>query len=133
MQVCSDAMPPTMVSSFEYLFPVNNKWVTKFRIYDRNNINNQEYLNDVIFEYHFKYDASIKETDEAFAQSQPIHGDTLSLGDRMQRSKRERLALKSARLRQVMGVRRCLRKVVEIQSGDMRRTVEIHLRGDRKQ
>jgi len=47
--VCPETMPPTRVSSFVYHLPVNHKWSTKYPIYDRNTINDPEYLIDVVF------------------------------------------------------------------------------------
>ncbi|EKX33904.1 hypothetical protein GUITHDRAFT_119887 [Guillardia theta CCMP2712] len=38
-QSCSTLMPPTSISSFKYNFPVNNKWITKFPLNDRNVLN----------------------------------------------------------------------------------------------
>ena len=58
-EVCPDAMPPTGVSAFEYHLPVNNKWRTKYPIYDRHTINDPEYLMDVVLDYHMRHDLSI--------------------------------------------------------------------------
>ena len=58
-EVCPDAMPPTGASAFEYHLPVNNKWRTKYPIYDRHTINDPEYLMDVVLDYYMRHDLSI--------------------------------------------------------------------------
>jgi hypothetical protein len=85
--VCPAAMPPTKVSTFEYHLPVNHKWETKYPIYDRNTINDPEYLIDVVYDYHMTYDQSMVEVDNAFNANQPGQGDLYMEGDGTMRSK----------------------------------------------
>ena len=54
-------MPPTVIESFEHHMPVNNKWFLKFRVYDRNTINDPEYLSDINIDFYFNHDASSRQ------------------------------------------------------------------------
>jgi hypothetical protein len=73
--VCPEEMPPTKVSTFEYHFPVNHKWQTKYPIYDRNTINDPEYLVDIVYDYHMTYDQSMVKVENAFNAHQAGQGD----------------------------------------------------------
>jgi hypothetical protein len=54
-------MPPTLIESFEHHMPVNNKWAPRFRIYDRNTINDPEYLSDINIDVYFSHDATSRQ------------------------------------------------------------------------
>ena len=71
-EVCPDAMPPTGASAFEYHLPVNNKWRTKYPIYDRHTINDPEYLMDVVLDYHMRHDQAADEVAQITAEHQTI-------------------------------------------------------------
>lgn len=80
-KVCPATMPPTRISSFEYHLPINHKWRTKYPIYDRNTINDPEYLMDLVFDYNMRYDQSMVDVEEAFNANQPGQGDTYMHND----------------------------------------------------
>ena len=86
-QVCPATMPPTKVSTFEYHLPVNNKWSTKYPIADRNAINDPEYLMDIVYDYHAKYDQPMVHVEDAFNTNQPDDGDIYKEADDTMRKK----------------------------------------------
>ncbi|KAJ1467283.1 hypothetical protein T484DRAFT_2376152 [Baffinella frigidus] len=75
--VCRDEMYPSEVHSFEHHVPVNNKWIPKFPIYDRNTIQDPEHLLDIVYDYHFYHDQSIREADSVFTAGRPSAGDVV--------------------------------------------------------